>query len=265
LDFSRLPANPGIEKRAWLTQFVIPAYESHTPANVLRWLFPDFFQYLITVTLPHSALVVLAIAGILSLKDIRRATFGVFMLTFLPAYACVVFFLVHYLFPLLASMTCLVFMGWESLESAWPNRRMAIGGFLLVCILVLSVADLPLFNPEIRAGAINFHDREQRMANEALSNLPKTPALVLFRFDPSTCDPHDEPVYNDGVAWPDDAPIVRARDLGGAEDRKLIEYYARLQPGRWIYTYDRGAALQSRNPLSEPLGTAGELVEKLGK
>ena len=102
LDFSRLPANPGMEKRAWLSQFVIPAYESHTPANVLRWLFPDFFQYLITVTLPHSALVILAIAGILSLKDIRRRTFGVFMLTFLPAYACVVFFLVHYLFPLLA-------------------------------------------------------------------------------------------------------------------------------------------------------------------
>jgi hypothetical protein len=265
LDFSRLPANPGIEKRAWLAQFVIPAYESHTPANVLRWLFPDFFQYLITVTLPHSALVILATAGILSLKGIRRAAFGVFMLTFLPAYACVVFFLVQYLFPLLASMTCLVFMGWESLESVWPNRRMAVGGFLLVCILVLSVADLPAFNPEIRSGAIDFHDREQRMANEALSNLPKTPALVLFRFDPSTCDPHDEPVYNDSVAWPDDAPIVRARDLGRAEDWKLIEYYARRQPGRWIYTYDRGAALQSRNPLSQPLGTAGELAATLGR
>jgi hypothetical protein len=265
LDFSRLPVNPGLEKRAWLTQFVIPAYESHTSANVLRWLFPDFFQYLITVTLPHSALVILAVLGLLSLKEIRRAAFGLLMLTFLPAYACVVFFLVHYLFPMLLSMTCLIFMGWDSLERAWPIRRMAIGGFLLICIIILSAADLPTFNPEIRADAIDFHDREQRMANEALSNLPKTPAVVLFRFDPSNCDPHDEPVYNDTVAWPDDAPIIRARDLGRAQDWKLINYYAKHQPDRWIYIYDRGAALQSRNPLSPPLGKAGELAEKLGR
>ena len=265
LDFSRLPINPGVEKRAWLTKFVIPAYESHTPANVLKWLYPDLFQYLITVTLPHPALFILAAAGLLSLREIRRATFSAFMLTFLPAYACVVFFLVHYLFPLLAPMTCLVFMGWGSLElrlAGQTHRNRRIPADLHPCSFHRGLAGIQRGDP---SGAIDFHDREQRLANAWLSNLPKTPAVVLFRFDPSICDPHDEPVYNDGVAWPDDAPVIRARDLGRAEDWKLIDYYAQRQPDRWIYIYDRAAALESRSPLSQPLGTAGELANRLGR
>jgi hypothetical protein len=156
-------------------------------------------------------------------------------------------------------------MGWESLERAWPASRAAIGGFMLVCMVGLGVADLPIFNPENRTINVNGYDVEQRAADVALAHLPKTPAVVLFRFDPAVCNPNEEPVYNDTVAWPDDANVVRARDLGPDENWKLIEYYAKLQPDRWFYIYDRGAIFQSRDPLSPPLGTASQLAAQFGK
>ena len=48
----------------------------------------------------------------------------------------------------------------------------------------------------------------------------------------------DEPVYNTDVAWPDDATVIRAHDLG-ERNRELIGYYARVSPGRWVYLYDK--------------------------
>jgi hypothetical protein len=40
------------------------------------------------------------------------------------------------------------------------------------------------------------------------------------------------------VAWPDDATVIRAHDLG-ARNQELIDYYARVSPGRWVYLYDK--------------------------
>jgi hypothetical protein len=259
-DYSRLDVGMGIEKKTWLYTYIVPMYQNHTLANVLRSWYPAQFENLILMTLPHSALLMLIPVGLLSLRDLRRATLAACIPLFLVAYACVIFFMVHYFFPLIPSMICMVFMGWDSLEQAWPARREAIGGFLLVAIATLAVADLPLFNPVVRIDSIDFHDREQRAANEALATLPRTPAVVLFRFDPYFCDPHDEPVYNDDVAWPDDALIVRARDLGPNENWRLIDYYAHKQPNRIFYIYDRAAIFESRNPLSPPLGTAEDLA-----
>lgn len=62
----------------------------------------------------------------------------------------------------------------------------------------------------------------------------RDPALVLVRFNGS--DPHVEPVYNSGVPWPDDAPIVWAHDLdGGRRAGEILEYYARRQPERRVF------------------------------
>jgi hypothetical protein len=259
LDFSRLPADPSPEKIKWLRTFVLPMYKSHTFNDVLRGWYPTQLQNLVRVTLPNQALLALLPAGLLSLSDIRRRALIGCIAIYVIAYACVVFFPSHYLFPLTLSMTCLVFMSWDALQRTWPARRAAIGGFLFACIAVLTVADLPLFNSALRADSIDFHDREQLAADQALAHLPRTPAVVLFRFDP-ICDPHDEPVYNDDVAWPDDALVVRVHDLGPEEDRKLIDYYARTQPNRVFYIYDRAAIFESRDPLSPPLGTAAQLA-----
>ena len=52
---------------------------------------------------------------------------------------------------------------------------------------------------------------------QRLDALPHKPAVVLFHFDPAKNNPHEEPVYNTDVAWPDDAQVIRARRSWPAE------------------------------------------------
>jgi hypothetical protein len=60
---------------------------------------------------------------------------------------------------------------------------------------------------------------------------------VLFRF--SDRNAHEEPVYNTDAAWPDDATVIRAHDLGERRNREIYRYYAQRQPDRAFYRYDR--------------------------
>ena len=78
-------------------------------------------------------------------------------------------------------------------------------------------------------------------------------ALVLFHY--SRQRPIDqEPVYNSTVAWPDDARIIRAQDLG-PRNRKLYEYYAKIQPDREVFLFDEASRRYIR------LGNVAELAK----
>ncbi len=71
---------------------------------------------------------------------------------------------------------------------------------------------------------------------------------------------HDDPVYNDTVAWPDDAKIIRARDLGPEKDRDIFRYYAQRQPARVFYIYDPDARAAGRYPLTCPSAPHADLA-----
>jgi hypothetical protein len=82
-----------------------------------------------------------------------------------------------------------------------------------------------------------------------------------------TNNPSEEPVFNAGVAWPDEAPVIRAHDLNadvsaigkpGDRDRPLYEYYSRIDPKRVFYLYDRGR----EHERLRRLGTATEMARK---
>jgi len=75
---------------------------------------------------------------------------------------------------------------------------------------------------------------------------------VLFHFWPGRSI-DQEPVYNIGVAWPDDARVVRAHDRG-RENVRLYRYFAERQPRRVIYLFDEETCTARR------LGTSSELA-----
>jgi len=77
-------------------------------------------------------------------------------------------------------------------------------------------------------------------------------ALVLFRYSRQR-GIDEEPVYNTTVAWPDDARIIRAQDLG-EQNVKLFDYYGKFQPDREVFVFDEASRKFTR------LGTAGELA-----
>jgi hypothetical protein len=78
-------------------------------------------------------------------------------------------------------------------------------------------------------------------------------ALVFFTYRTGQ-NTHEEPVFNVDVANIDSARIVRAHDLGPSENIKLIRYYARLQPDRQVYAFDRA------NLSLRPLGPVTQLT-----
>ena len=98
-------------------------------------------------------------------------------------------------------------------------------------------------------------------SNFVYEQLPKkvqTPALV-FCGSSGVYSFHDEPVYNDGAAWPDDAKIVMAQHLGVVRDEDLIRYYAGIGQNRHVYHFDRTTLAVTA------LGTVDELVRSADK
>src|SRR4029079_921041 len=92
-----------------------------------------------------------------------------------------------------------------------------------------------LMTPAARPPADGFQERvPQSDVQTKIEMLVQRPAVVLFGTPP---DLWTEMVYNTDVASPDDAPIIRAHDLG-LRDAELIDYYGQRQPDRTIYQFD---------------------------
>jgi hypothetical protein len=142
-------------------------------------------------------------------------------------------------------------MGMQVLWRSVLQRSRAtvtIASALLVVALV--AMKLPEFNPSISDQMTPtpiLHD-----TNMAIASLTHRPALVFITYHPEDADSwSQEPVYNTDVAWPDDAAVIRAHDLGVVENVKLVDYYARISPSRWIYVYDKSTRqLRSFGPAS---------------
>jgi hypothetical protein len=236
-------------------------YRTHTLSAAMRTWYRGRLKVALENALPDPILLILLPVGLLSVRETRRVVLMAGLGLFFVGYAAYLFFLEHYLLGVLPAMICLLLMAPETTRRAWPGvHRVYV--FVLLFIFTVSVTSLwpvealPLVPPSAAA--------DQRPANALLAHLPETPAVVLFRFDPMVTSAHDDPVYNDGVAWPDDAEVVRARDLGAEADRALYRYYAKRQPNRVFYIYDPRRRAEGKNPLIGPLGTAAELAAKSG-
>jgi hypothetical protein len=254
VDLSYIPPGMNLVKQQWLRDWILPSFRTHTPLNaLLSWPRGRLSQRILPAALPNPPLRILLPLAVLALFDVRKLVIFAALAIFLIWNLFYLFLLNHYLIAVLPSIICLILMGWNSILIAWPQSS-RIATFMLVSIFLFSIEGFRHLPPP---DAISSPD--QRPANRLLANLPITPAVVLFRFDPRVESFHDDPVYNDGVAFPDDATVIRARDLGPEKNRDLIHYYARHQPDRVFYIYDPDARYAGQNPLSPPLGTARDL------
>ena len=141
-------------------------------------------------------------------------------------------------------------------------RAQVVTGSVLVMV-VIAVSSTYEFNPVATAldpkekrqlHAIDdetFHSPLLRFAYEA-EQMVERPAVILFRYTPGA-NIIEEPVYNTSVAWPDDAPVVRAHDLG-PRNSEIYRYYAERQPERMFYLFERATGTLT------PLGRARDLA-----
>jgi hypothetical protein len=207
-------------------------------------------------TLPNMLLLILIPVGVLALTRARAVLWFVWPL-FIVLYVPFAFLLYHYCIVPTPSIVFAVLLGVVAIEQAWPRFRDSITVFVTAVIVILAVAALPEFD---RLANDDDFDTPVTAFDRRLATLVSPPAIVLYKFGEGDV-PDDEPVYNDDVMWPDDAPIIRAHDLSGEQNRRLFEYYAEKQPDRRVYRVER-RAIRENGYRPEYLGTAKELADR---
>ena len=253
------------QKRLFGKYFVLETQREYATASLLsrlrtrvRTLLPGPAKSIESGDLPSPLLVLLLPAGLLALNDPRRLVVCAPAPLFIAGYMFYPLFLNHYCVTVMPGMIFCMLLGIVAIGNAWPKHRALITTTLSLIVLGLAVTSLPEFHMH------EYDDSTWPVTTFNYDTLPaqvQTPALVLYRYwtqeDVGTeRNFNDEPVYNLDVAWPDDAPIIRANDLG-PRDAQIIEYYGRIQPERNVYIVARGEL------KLHLLGRAGELAERL--
>lgn len=242
-------------------------YRYHSPSEAPRtWLLlrlPETFLY----GLPSLLLLTLMPAGLLMLRSRPRGVLAAVPVLFVGFYFFYVFYIPHYMVVLVPAFAMLILLGVRAVVAAAASLgerlHAAARVGLPLAVAGVSIVALPEFNPGRRDHAM-FPGTEavyvQYLLDELSANLGDDGrALVLFRFDLRTYLRGGEMVYTADAAWPDDAKIVRAADLG---DRNiaLFRYYADVakQPDRLVYVYDATTGKLSDTPL----GTVASLSRR---
>ncbi len=260
VDPARMPHSRVPEKRAAMRDHIFPVYEKHRGSN--PWPASRCFATVFG-TLPCGLLLAFVPLAPFTLWPHRaRWMVAASFLLYLAFYTFYVFYYGHYLFVMVPAAIVLVLSGVEAAASAAGgpgsvSRQMAYA-FLTLLVALLSIWSLREFNPWAK-DAFEVSQLE-RVEKGVQMKITDRPAVLLVRFvdgsdrDGQPINPLPSPVYNTENAWPLDAEVLRLHDLGDREDAAIFDYFARTQPDRVFYRYDRAAYTVTR------LGVARDLA-----
>ena len=213
-DPAAKPASDLPQKIALFTHEYQPVLMQHRPANILSQLLHPHGPFngarlgwtLSQCSLePFPLLLILLPLSLLSLTRQRLVlliTLPLFVLFYIPY----VFFFPHYVVTAVPAVILAILLAIKSLGRVWPGGERRLDAGLSLFVAMLAVASLPQWNPWTEDV---FKADLLASVNQQLAALRHQPAVVLFTYDPNR-NTHEEPVYNADVAWPDDAPVIRA-------------------------------------------------------
>ncbi|MDB5327048.1 MAG: putative rane protein, partial [Phycisphaerales bacterium] len=242
-----------VQKQAYYEQFMLPQAQEFEEHSLADSLWNRRLPTMMEGSLPGPLMFAFVPMGFFAMRSLRRAivaTPAVLMVVFYLPHA---FFLPHYPPIVNVAMATLALLGIDEFSryaSRWyPGTRTYLS-ILALAAALFSITPLTLI------GGYEYTSTPFRVADYTYEQLPKkveTPALVFCRISGPNYSFHDEPVYNSGAAWPDDAKIVLAQHLG-PHNADLVKYYANLGQNRHVYVLDRNTlTLQS-------LGTVESIV-----
>jgi hypothetical protein len=242
LDPAARPNSTLAQKQAVYIREVLPDIGRHQPHNL-----PHILSQRIRLTVSLAAATPFPLLAILlpvALISRRRALFSPLLL-FVGLYIFYTFFFPHYTIVAAPVVIAGILIGAAEMSVLHPKIRTAV----VLFIAAAAIAALPQLDPTMRDDL--FDAPLLRAADAKLAALTD-PSIVLFVYNPVR-NVDEEPVYNSDVAWPDDAPVIRANDLG-LQNPQLFRYFADRQPQRRIYRFN-----EADYSLTY-LGTAQELA-----
>src|SRR5205814_7903617 len=187
------------------------ARERRSGNGLWRWM-KDDLPATADVVLPHPLLLMLLPLGLLSLGGNSRWVLALTLPLALAAYGVYTFSVPYYLVIAAPAAALIALSGIRSTEHAWPRAKSFIVAFAFPAVLITAITRLPQADRTILDDM--FRPDLPRIVHDKLATLPRRPAIVLFRYHAGLNNPQEEPVYNTDVAWPDDADVIRAHDLG---------------------------------------------------
>jgi 4-amino-4-deoxy-L-arabinose transferase-like glycosyltransferase len=250
------PQSKLLQKTVYYRGFMLPDVQKHQIGRIgaIAW---ERLKLTFDVALPTPLLLIFVFAGTFALTDRPRKVVVAVPLVFFVLYLPYTFYMEHYVVPIIVPMLLLAVLGAQRIATIWkqPTLHRKLERTLVAVLAFIALASLPELNPRVRDDLI--FAPTGTILRQAIRDRVKGPAVVLVRYHASD-NPHDEPVYNDAVAWPDDADVIVAHDLG-ARNMELLDYYERTQPGRRYYLFDReGFKLQGP-------GSAADLARAIEK
>lgn len=249
-DAGTRPVSALPEKRAYYKDFLAPEIRRYHAAGPFRIWFQYRWRSVVEALFPHPALLLLVPVGLLGLIDRRRWVLAATAPLLVVLYSFNPVFLQWYTVAWMPGGIFLVVLGIEqiSLVARQPAHLRAGLSVGVAAIALWTIVDAPPNSPERLRSPIlaAVHDYELRQP-------PGVRQVLLFGNTP-TESVHSDPVFNISTPWPDDALVIRARDLGVVRNRELVEYFAKHQPDRQIITIDMGtAALVDHGPAGEAI------------
>lgn len=249
-DPSIKPLSTLPQKHAHWRNFSVGAVEAHQPETAVQlWMTKHLPTYL-SLALPHVFMLVLLPLSVLAWSAKRWVLLSP-LLIWMALHVLYVFKLPHYVVPMIPAIATMTLCGVDALRNAWPRMRHQVTCFAAFAIVIISFTETAEFNRLVRDRWFKATELEQ--INRLMMELPEKPAVVLFRYEASISS-EVEPVYNTDVAWPDDAEVVRAHDLG-ERNIEIFRYYAQRQPQRVFYRYDRKSQTLERLGLTTDLAS----------
>jgi hypothetical protein len=215
-----------------------PMIAAHTPASMLPQLFQKRLPLTASASLPNNLLLVLIPPALLAM-DRRRRVLAAPIVLFLLLYMVYPFYTFHYVNVIAPCVIVALLCGVRAIEDSWSRWRRQLGAMLMLSLALLAIIVLPQFDRL----AIDDRHSPELAAIDTLLHTCRSPAIVLFP-DGAVRERAIAPVFNSDAADIDDAPVIRAHDLPGEDNRRLFDYYAQRQPGRVVYRYDNGQLVE---------------------
>jgi hypothetical protein len=252
--------------------------EQHQLINLIPIGLKDEWNWVDRVAIVDPFLWIIAPLSLLAMWNRRLWMVWGMLPTYLIVMSAYAFswVLPHYYVAIMPATILLSVLPIRFLTDTFPNRAAMIRTMMGLSIIGLALAAMPQFDRLVHDQYFQYSELDQIDKDLAANVAP--PAVVMFHFNrDATIDgkkvrnnPSEEPVFNPDVAWPDDAPVIHARDLNadvsvighpGDRDRPLYVYYSRLAPARVFYLYNRGGG----NGRLKRLGTPEELLRATGE
>jgi hypothetical protein len=247
------PASLLAQKQGYFFTYRLDDIRSHTISNLPRELVRRVIWTGIC-TVSAGILGVLLVPSIFGLNDIRRWVVFSAAPLFICLYLPNPFFLVHYTVPLVPIAAFIIALAVHVMARSDFRSET----FLALVVIAVCISMLPELRSDVRDGIVPAMP-VNALVHEQLSNAVEGPSVVLIRFRPPD-NVNEEPVYNDDVVWPDDAPVIRAHDLG-ARNVEIARYYAARQPWRNFYLLDRQENVGRQHLVLHFLGNAGQFAK----